>query len=84
MTSKAARSFWQCYAGLPPLVQRLAYRSYRVWLANPQYPSLHFKAIKNRNWSVRVGAHYRAVAYFHDRNTFVWTWIGTHEEYNKL
>lgn len=35
------------------------------------------------DWSARVGDHYRAVGYFEDSDTFIWTWIGTHEEYNK-
>jgi hypothetical protein len=82
MTSKAARSFWEGYAGLPAEVQLLADKNYQLWLANPHHRSLRFKPFKNRNWSVRVGAHYRAVGYFHDGNTFVWTWIGTHEEHN--
>ena len=84
MTSKAARSFWKRYADLPVEVQLLAGKNHRLWVANPWHPSLQFKPFKNRNWSVRVGAHYRAVGYFHGANTFVWTWIGTHEEYNKL
>ena len=84
MISKAARSFWKSYSVLPLQAQQLAYRKYRTWLANPQHPSLHFKVLKNGNWSVRVGAHYRAVGYFSSADTFVWTWIGTHEEYNKL
>lgn len=84
MTSKAARSFWQRYDALPAEVQRLADKNFQLWLANPQHPSLHFKPLKNHNWSVRVGAHYRAAGYLRDKNTFVWTWIGTHEEYNKL
>lgn len=84
MTSKAARSFWMRYAELPAEVRDLADKNYRLWLANPQHPSLRFKVFKNRNWSVRVGAHFRAVGFFHDENTFVWTWIGTHEEYNKF
>jgi hypothetical protein len=29
------------------------------------------------------GDHYRAVACF-DGEMFIWTWIGSHEEYNKL
>jgi hypothetical protein len=30
-----------------------------------------------------VGDHYRAIAWF-DGGMFIWTWIGTHEEYNKF
>jgi hypothetical protein len=32
---------------------------------------------------VRIGDHYRALADF-DGEIFIWTWIGSHEDYNKL
>lgn len=42
----------------------------------------HFKKLQ-RGWSVRIGAHYRALAA--ERNgEFVWVWIGPHETYNRL
>ena len=84
MTSKAAASFWRRYAELPEHIQHLADKNYRLWLANPQHPSLRFKPVNYDQWSVRVGDHYRAVGYFRGGDTFVWTWIGTHEDYNKL
>ena len=34
-------------------------------------------------YSVRVGDHYRAIAHV-EGSSVVWTWIGSHEEYNKL
>ncbi len=84
MISKAAPSFWRCFHALPVRVQRVAYKNYQVWLQNPHHPSLRFKPLKGDLWSVRVGSHYRAAGYFRDDNTFVWIWIGSHEEYNKL
>jgi hypothetical protein len=84
MTSKAAGSFWRCYQALPDKVQRLAYKNYQLWRKNPHHPSLRFKPLKGGQWSVRVGDHYRAVGYFRDDRTFVWTWIGTHADYNEL
>jgi hypothetical protein len=33
---------------------------------------------------VRVGDYYRAIGHFVEKDTFLWTWIGTHEDYNKL
>lgn len=51
---------------------------------DPRYPALRFKPFKNNQWSARLGDHYRAVGRFVDGNTFLWTWIGSHEEYNKL
>jgi hypothetical protein len=84
MTSKAASSFWRCFSKLPAHMQQLAYEKYQLWLLNPQHPSLRFKPLKGEQWSVRVGDHYRAVGHWQDDQTFVWTWIGTHEDYNKL
>jgi hypothetical protein len=84
MKSKVDPSFWRRFNALPPEVQQAAHRSYEIWLENPFYPSLHFKRLGNEIWSVRIGIHYRATGYFLSRDTFVWDWIGTHEEYNKL
>jgi hypothetical protein len=84
MTSKAAGSFWRCHAKLPVRAQELAEKNHRLWLHNPFHPSLRFKPFRDGQWSARVGDHYRAVGFWLDDQTFVWTWIGTHEDYNKL
>ncbi len=84
MKSKAAASFWKDYFRLPAHIQQLAYKNYQLWLGNVHHPSLRFKRFRNEHWSVRVGEHYRAVGFFLTRDTFVWTWIGSHEEYNKF
>lgn len=84
MNSKASASFWDSYNKIPPEVRKLALKNFRLWLADPRHPSLHFKPYKGKLWSVRVGDHYRAVGYYRERNTFVWIWIGTHEAYNKF
>jgi hypothetical protein len=84
MKSKADPAFWRCFNELPSAVQQLARNAFKVWQRDPFYPSLHFKKFKSDLWSVRVGGHYRATGYFLTSDTFVWLWIGTHEEYNKL
>jgi hypothetical protein len=84
MISKAASSFWDRYATLPKRIQKLADKNFGLWLQNPFHPSLRFKRFKQEFWSVRVGEHHRAVGYFQDSDTFVWVWIGSHEEYNKF
>ena len=84
MISKAAASFWQRYERLPDHIQMLADKSYCLGLANPRPPSLRFKPFKRGDWSVRVGEHYRAIGYFVNEETFVWTWIGSHEDNNRL
>lgn len=84
MKSFASPSFWNLFRSLPEDIQKLAEKNYQLWQANPRHPSLRFKPIKSDFWSVRVGAHYRAVGRFRDDRTFLWLWIGTHEEYSKL
>ena len=84
MRSTTSPEFWKRFYRLPKEAQRLAEKNYRLWLANPQHPSLHFKPFKRGLWSARVGLHYRATGVFMGRDRFRWVWIGTHEEYNKL
>jgi hypothetical protein len=43
---------------------------------------LQFKQLGNY-WSARVGLNYRALA-VEDGSDYVWVWIGTHAEYDKL
>ena len=80
--SRGTSEFWRLYRALPAEVRVLAQKNYRLWSANAFHPSLHFKSIGKSDWSVRVGGHYRAVAIFVGK-TFLWEWIGSHEEYNK-
>lgn len=84
MKSVAAPTFWARYRALPADVQRLADKNYQLWSTNPRHRSLYFKPIHDAFWSVRVGLHYRAIGKFVDGETFLWVWIGTHEEYDKL
>ncbi len=84
MKSRTSRDFWKLFYRLPLEVQQLAYKNYLLWRNNPRHPSLRFRPIKLRQWSIRVGDHYRAVGHFVESDTFLWTWIGTHEDYNKL
>jgi hypothetical protein len=80
--SRGTSEFWRRYRALPVEVRTLAQKNYRLWSANAYHPSLHFKSIGKSDWSVRVGGHYRAVGKF-SGETFLWEWIGSHEEYNK-
>jgi len=80
--SRGTSEFWRRYRALPAEVRMLAQKNYRLWSANAFHPSLHFKSIGKADWSVRVGGHYRAIGKFSGK-TFLWEWIGSHEEYNK-
>ena len=50
--------------------------------ADPGHSSLRLKEIEGV-WSVRVGAHYRALAY-RQNDDFVWFWIGSQGDYDKF
>jgi hypothetical protein len=78
----AAPSFWSFFDSLPPEVQKLARDNYKLLMANPRHPSLHFKRV-GPYWSVRVGLHYRALGTPVEEGV-LWGWIGTHAEYNRL
>ncbi len=80
--SVASLDFWRAYRQLPRDVRRLATRAYRLWQQDAFHPSLHFKKVGGDLWSVRVGIHHRAIGTFHN-NQIVWTWIGTHADYDK-
>jgi hypothetical protein len=78
----ASPQFWKCYQQLPPEVRELADKNYQLLKADPKHPSLHFKKIGSL-WSVRVGAHYRALG-LDQPESVVWFWIGSHADYDKL
>ena len=82
MNHYAAPSFWQCYEALPEAVRTLADKQFELLKADPRHPSLHFKRIA-RFHSVRVGAHYRALA-VDAQDGILWFWIGTHAEYDRV
>ncbi|HRI88000.1 MAG TPA: hypothetical protein PK869_07045 [Candidatus Hydrogenedentes bacterium] len=69
---------------MPEDIQQIANKNFQLWLSNPRHPSLQFKPILNGLWSVRVGKHYRAVEKFLSGDVFVWIWIGSHQDYDKL
>lgn len=82
MRSRASDKFWRLYGELPPEVQRLADKNYRLWVADHRHPSLHFKKV-NRYWVARVGDNYRAVG-IEFEGAITWFWIGSHDEYERL
>ena len=82
MNNYASPDFWTRYRALPKSIQQLADRAFEILKVNPRHPSLHFKKVDDY-WSVRVGAHHRALG-VELRDGIHWFWIGTHEEYNHL
>ena len=86
MKSTASPRFWHLLHDLPEEVQALAEKNYRLWLENPQHPSLNFKRLAGggHRFSVRVGDHYRAIAWKLSDGSVEWVWIGTHADYDRL
>ncbi len=82
MKHLASPYFWENYERLPDEIRDLADRSFDLLKANAQHPSLHLKKV-GKYWSVRIGRKYRALAIEVDEG-FLWFWIGTHAEYDKL
>lgn len=78
----ASPQFWRLYRQLPPDVRDLADKNFQLLKADSKHPSLHFKKI-GKLWSVRVGAHYRALG-LDKTEGVVWFWIGSHADYDKL
>lgn len=75
--------FWEHYNALPREVRLLADKNYGLLQADPAHPSLHFKRVKDDVFSVKVGRHYRALA-FEQEKGYDWFWIGPHTEYDHL
>lgn len=63
-------------------IRNLADKNFQLLKADSSHPSLHFKKV-GKVWSARVGSNYRAVA-TPIEDGFLWVWIGTHTEYDKL
>ncbi len=78
----ASPKFWRLYGALPTDARALADKNYELLNSDSRHPSLHFKKIGDL-WSVRVGAHYRALATEVEGGVY-WIWIGTHAEYDKI
>ena len=79
---RADSRFWRLLEDLPESVQQTARRNFELLKANSRHPSLNFRNV-GLYWSARVGASYRAVA-VQDGDDFVWFWIGSHAEYDRI
>jgi len=78
----ATGDFWDAYDRLPQQIQKLADENFELLKSDPKHPSLHFKWI-GRFWSARVGKSWKALA-IQDGDDFIWFWIGSHSDYDKL
>jgi hypothetical protein len=83
VSSTCTGRFWQLFNALPVEVQELARKNHHLWLEDQRHPSLRFKLLQGKIWSIRVGDHYRALAEVEGRQV-TWIWIGHHSEYDRL
>ena len=82
MNHYASPRFWALYEALPSDIRDIADKNYQLLKSDPHHPSLHFKKVGDL-WSVRVGAHYRALGTSVEDGVY-WFWIGTHADYDKV
>lgn len=82
MIHETTSSFWACYDDLPVEVRKLADKNFQLLKNDATHPSLQFKKV-GKLWSARVGSDYRALA-TRIEGGFIWVWIGTHAEYDRL
>lgn len=85
MKSRTSKTFRDRYRRLPLEVRKQARRAYRQWLYDPYQSGLQFKRIYAARpiYSVRIGLHWRALGVLED-DTIIWSWIGSHAEYDRL
>jgi len=79
---RTTEQFWERYGRLPQDVRELADKSFQLLKANPRHPSLQFKKVGGF-WSARVGLAHRALS-VEDGDDFVWVWIGSHDQYDRI
>jgi hypothetical protein len=79
---RTTERFRRCYHSLPIEIRKLADKNFKLLKENPSHPSLQFKRI-GELWSARVGQAHRALA-VEDGEDFIWVWVGTHDEYERI
>ncbi len=87
MKSRRTREFRELYDALPAPVKKQADKAYAQFNEDFDYTGLNFKNVGgNPTWySARIGFSYRALCFraAHD-GAYIWFWIGTHADYDKL
>jgi hypothetical protein len=79
---RTTKRFWNLYSDLPSDIQQLANKNFAILQRDLNHPSLHFKKV-GKFWSARVGSSFRVLA-VQDGEDYIWVWIGSHDEYEKL
>ena len=85
MNSYLTEDFSACFRYLPENIKDKARKNHRLWIQNPNHPSLQFKQVHSTKpiYSLRIGIGWRALGLKED-DTIYWFWIGSHADYERL
>ncbi len=85
MKSVTTQAFRRLYAKAAKERQNKIRRAFRLWILDPNHPSLRFKKVHNSMpiYSARVDLDWRAVGVLKNE-TMVWFWVGSHQHYEEL
>lgn len=84
LTHYASSGFWTHFYNLPEKIQDQAKKQFKTLKENPHHPSLRFQPKNTNYWGARVNLNYRALARYQGDGEFLWVWIGTHAQYDRL
>jgi hypothetical protein len=86
--SRITPAFRRLLQSLPTGIQKAALRSFKLWRKSPDYPSVNFTRMCGVPglFSARInGYSHRALARkTEDGRGWLWFWIGTHADYDRL
>lgn len=89
VSSYRKRQFKQQFEKLPSHIQKIAENKFKLFLNEPNHPSFRVRRIeKTKNWKFphyeySITMKYRATC-FKDDDTYIWVFIGTHDEFDRL
>lgn len=77
-------NFRRDFDRLPEDIRQRAREAYRRFVNHPTHPGLRFKRLHSGLplWSVRISDSYQAVGVRKSDDEIVWSFIGTHAEYD--
>jgi mRNA-degrading endonuclease RelE of RelBE toxin-antitoxin system len=83
--SRTSSDFRRDLAQLPPATRRQVREAYRLFIQNPQHPTLKFKKLPPHEdiWSVRINRAYRAIGRYRG-DVLLWFFVGSHADDDKL
>jgi hypothetical protein len=84
--SATTKRFRAAFLALSATDQDLARKAFRLWRNNSSHPSLRFKALQGGSgvWSARVTRELRALAVQGRDGAWIWFWIGSHADYDRM